>query len=269
MHYALTIFVFSLVSRNESVCLVEVFFNWFVTTFNRSVPVVISVFRYVYVFHWETVLSTHQKKSFQMKCLSYLFGSSTISSLFGLIFAGSTKRYMRCMGRVEQYFYSIPFFLEEPVGGHLTILPIWNPFRLALIFLYLIFLVIVPFAYIRIFLLRKEAPNKTKDKQKRNIVSFWYNMAIWLMEGFATVGVSNEQIVPVARFDAFRALKASKFDIFWAIKASNLKDLGTLLSYGQIGCFKFSNSLHVGRHENSCMAGMPVEPLLPKIGNHI
>ena len=175
-------------------CLVEVVFNWFVTTFNRSVPVVISVFRYVYVFHWETVFSSHQKKIFQKKCLSYLLGSSTISSLFGLFFAGSTKRYMRCMGRVEQYFYSIPFFLEEPVGGPLTILPIWNPFSLVLIVLYAIFLVIVPFAYIRIFLLRKEAPNKTQDKQKRNIVSFWYNMAVWLAEGVATVGVSDATV---------------------------------------------------------------------------
>ena len=60
--------------------------------------------------------------------------------------------------------------------------------------LYAIFLVIVPFAYIRIFLLRKEAPNKTQDKQKRNIVSFWYNMAVWLAECVATVGVSDATV---------------------------------------------------------------------------
>ena len=154
---------------------------------------VISVFRYVYIFHWASVLSDTQKKSMEKKCLLYLFGTSIFTSVFGLIYCGSTKRYIRCMGRAEEYFFNIPFFLEDPVGGHLTILPIYHPFRLALIFLYCIYLFIVPFAYIRIYRFRKKCHENGKDKsyqKKRNIVSFGYNMAVWLAEGVAMTFVS-------------------------------------------------------------------------------
>ena len=100
------------------------------------------------------------------------------------------------MGKEEGYFYNIPSFLEEPLGGPLTKLPIWNPFRLVMIIFYNVYLFVVPFAYIKIFMFRKNNMNTKISEEhrlfwkRRNIVSTWYNMAVWLAEGVFTILVS-------------------------------------------------------------------------------
>ena len=153
------------------------------------------MFRYVYVFYWTATISKAQKRDINQKCLLYLFGTSSFTTFFGVKFGGFSKRYMRCMGRAEQYLFNIPFFLDEKVGGHFTVLPVTHPFRLSLYFFYCIYLAVVPYAYIQIYKFRRKntqpgiSEREKMFRKKRNIVSFRYNIAIYFIECFATIMV--------------------------------------------------------------------------------
>ena len=167
-------------------------YNNFVTSFNRSITLVIAGFRYVYVFHWSAVIFDTQKKRLQNMFLLFLFGSAAVSAFLGLLYHEKTKRYTRCMGQEEQFFYDIPFFLEQPRGGPLNKLPIWHPVRLYLVILYNVYIFVVPIAYIKIFRFRKLDTSVVSEqaqlfRKRRNIVSTWYNMAVWLVEGVVTI----------------------------------------------------------------------------------
>ena len=100
------------------------------------------------------------------------------------------------MGRVEQFFYSIPFFFEQPKGGPLNNLAIWHPARLYLILLYNSYVFIVPYVYIKIFEFRRNDKSAISEdsklhRKKRNVVSTGYNMAVWLGEGVVTILVKT------------------------------------------------------------------------------
>ena len=96
------------------------------------------------------------------------------------------------MGWEEQFFYDIPFFLEQPRGGPLNNLSIWHPVRLYLVVIYNVYIVVVPIAYIKIFRFRTLNTSVVSEQarifqKRRNIVSTWYNMAVWLVEGVVTI----------------------------------------------------------------------------------
>ena len=157
---------------------------------------IIAVFRYVFVFHPQAVISEHQRRRFQLKCLLYLFGSCIFTTFFSLIFSTRSKRYPRCMGKEETFFFNIPFFLEERVGSGHIMLPFWHPLHLIFCFIYTCYIFIVPFVYMKIFRFRgKRGVTGISEEQKlfwkrRNIVSTWYNMAVWLSEGIVSILVS-------------------------------------------------------------------------------
>ena len=185
------------VFKNDLLCLLSVGYNQFVLTFNRSIPVVISVFRYIYIFHWTSVISDKQKKHLRTKCYVYLFVTSAFAAVLSMMNTGITKRYNRCMGKEEQYYFNIAFFLDEPIGGPLYKLPVWHPYRLVIMCLYYFYIVLVPYAYIKIFMFRKNQRTKglaEKDNmtwKRRNIVSTGYNMVVWLVEGLVMLMVSS------------------------------------------------------------------------------
>ena len=189
-------FNFSPVNKIGLICFLTVGYNNFVTSFNRSITLVIAGFRYVYVFHWLAVISDAQKKRINNIFLIFLFGSATVSKYLVLHFKEKTKRYTRCMGREEEFFYNIPFFLEQPRGGPLNNLSIWHPVRLYLVVIYNVYIVVVPIAYIKIFRFRKLDSSVISEevklfRKRRNIVSTWYNMAVWLAEGVVTILVRS------------------------------------------------------------------------------
>ena len=188
------VLLFRPVLNNSLICTIWVGYTHFFLTLNRCLPVVIAIFRYVYVFHWNLVVSEYQKAALRKKCYIYLFLPSIMVAGFSIILPRTTKHYNRCMGKEEQYFFNIPFFLEETAGGPLYKLPLWHPFRLIALFLFDINLFIVPYAYIKIFNFRKNLrmiQHHGPHWKRRNIVSTGYNMAIWLVEGFISIAVRN------------------------------------------------------------------------------
>ena len=175
----------------------------FVTTFNRSLPVVIFIFRYLCVFHWTSVRTDIQKKQVTKKCYLYLVGSSASTAIFSMMYADTSKRYNRCMGQEEQFFFNIPFFFEESNGVDSSQMPIWHPFRLTRFFIFSFSMFIAPYAYVNIFLFRKNqnqcglSETEKTSRKRRNIVSTGYNLAIWLAEGVVLIMVVQYKIYNV------------------------------------------------------------------------
>ena len=54
-------YFFRPVIRRSLVCLAAAGYTQFFLTLNRSLPVVIAVFRYIHIFHWTMVVSEEQK----------------------------------------------------------------------------------------------------------------------------------------------------------------------------------------------------------------
>ena len=138
------------------------------------------------------VVSEEQKKSIKIKCYIFLFAPAAFVAGYSVLQPGITKHYNRCMGKEEQYFFNLPDFLDESTGGPMYSLPIWHPFRLVILFLFDSYLVLVPYAYLKIFLFRKNLKMKKSNHsslKKRNIVSTGYNMTVWIVEGIVALMV--------------------------------------------------------------------------------
>jgi hypothetical protein len=83
----------------------------FVVTFNKSLHVVITTVRYIFVFHWQNVITKEQKKQLRTKCIFFLIAPSACIALSTMILAEKTKNYNRCLGTAERFYYNIPSFL--------------------------------------------------------------------------------------------------------------------------------------------------------------
>ena len=191
------------VIRRSLVCLTAVGYTQFFLTLNRTLPVVIAVFRYIHIFHWTMVVSEEQKMNIKKKCFIFLLAPAAFVSGYSMMQPGITKHYNRCMGKEEQYFFNIPDFLDESTGGPMYSLPIWHPFRLIILILFDSYLVLVPIAYLKIFIFRKnlkiQKSNYTSHK-KRNIVSTGYNMTVWIVEGIVSLLVSVAYYTTIRQF---------------------------------------------------------------------
>ena len=140
------------------------------------------------------MVSDEQKTRMKQKCYIFLLGPAAFVTVYSVINPGITKQYNRCTGKEEQYFFNVPDFLEESSGGPMYGLPVWHPFRVFILLLFDSYLVLVPFAYLRIFLFRRKLKTKQNNEtilKKRNIVSTGYNMSVWIVEGFVTLMVSK------------------------------------------------------------------------------
>ena len=141
-------------------------------------------------------------------------------------FPENVKSYNVCMGKVENYFFNINNFYEEAPTGPLTNVPWTNPYRFKLFWenfweikilkyltfcrwllgiLYNSFIIIVPYCYVKIYYFRKNlktpgtrtgSVDKDMEKRKkRNIVTFSYNMLVWIIEALFAVIVSRVYIL--------------------------------------------------------------------------
>ena len=64
----------SRISELETLCLLETAYNVFITTANRSIPVVIAIYRYCCVFYSTWLLSAANKKMLERIILLYMTG---------------------------------------------------------------------------------------------------------------------------------------------------------------------------------------------------
>ena len=107
--------------------------------------------------------------------------------------ASSNQAIQPLHGEGRTILFQHPFF-DESMGGPMYKLPVWHPFRLVILFLFDIYLILVPYTYIKIFTfrinLRKNQKQDTSLK-RRNIMSTGYNIAVWFVEALVTLMVSN------------------------------------------------------------------------------
>ena len=130
----------------DSICLGIAGYNLFITALNRSVPVVVAVYRYHLVYYSQTFYNIQNRRSLQAFLVFYAFGinfylvtaeefkikfkgaaAANVGAL--IIFPSSIQRFSNCMGREEQMFFKIDNFYEEHNFGPLTSIPIWSPYR--------------------------------------------------------------------------------------------------------------------------------------------
>ena len=77
----------------------------FTAVFNRNLPVVIAVHRYIYVFHWTWVYSDKDKKKLSILLSILLFLLPISSAASTMLYIGNHWRMNVCMGREENFFY--------------------------------------------------------------------------------------------------------------------------------------------------------------------
>ena len=115
---------------------------------------------------------------------------SPVVSTFLVLVVHESRRYNICMGREEAYLYKDLDFLDNLWKGPLSgVSKTDTIFSWTLNLLYCSYTVIVPCCYVNIYRFRKNmvVPGQNQEKlqetrRKKNIVTFWYNMTIWMAE---------------------------------------------------------------------------------------
>ena len=103
--------------ENDWLCFAMATYTIFTVTLNRSLPVIIAVYRYIYVFHWKLVLSKWQKTRVN-RILTILLLVLPISCTIGhSLYIGDTYRQNICMGREEHFYYNLNDTFEQNRRG--------------------------------------------------------------------------------------------------------------------------------------------------------
>ena len=105
--------------------------------------------------------------------------------------------YSECEGRIEHFYYNISDFFERPEfkSGFVFKLPIWHPFCVLNVVVFLSDPIMVPFFYTRIYLFRKRLNEKKLGlgeaalmrRKQRNIVQMKYHLFTWIWENLIIV----------------------------------------------------------------------------------
>ena len=175
----------------------------FNASLNRSLPVIIGAYRYIYVFHWNLVFTDIQKKRVNIFLIGLLFFLPVCCAVGPILYPDNTRRFNICMGREEQFFYDFQDIFMFRLGilskysNSLLnkVLKVFNyrqeflhPVRILNTVSFFLFVVFVPYVYLSIFYWRKYHQGKglnvaeRRSIKHRNVVSMWYNMAIWVSE---------------------------------------------------------------------------------------
>ena len=112
--------IFRFVLGNEVLCFIESIYNMFNVSLNRSMPVVIGAYRYIYVFHWNCVLTEKEKKRINQLLTLFLFFLPVCSTIGHIIYVGITVRLNVCMGREEHFFYNFENIFHSNFGALYT-----------------------------------------------------------------------------------------------------------------------------------------------------
>ena len=113
------LFAFRIAHRIGWLCFIETIYNIFNTTLNRSLPVAIAAYRYIYVCHWELVFTDRQKKRVNIFLTVLLFFWPVCSTAGVFFYIGNTRRFNVCMGMEEQFYYDFQDIFYQKLGTRL------------------------------------------------------------------------------------------------------------------------------------------------------
>ena len=113
-------FYFRFVLGNNVLCFIESIYNIFNLSLNRSLPIIIGAYRYIYVFHWDKVITETDKKKVHILLTIFLFFLPLCSSIGHIFYAGFTLRLNVCMGREENFFYDFHDVFVSSIGPLLS-----------------------------------------------------------------------------------------------------------------------------------------------------
>ena len=155
---------------------------------NRTLPVGIVIYRYVYVCRSSWVGTAYQRKMFNFGICGVILFLSISLTIFGIIYREKSFYYLKCIGR-EDFFHDQNE--QYDIGLRLVwLLPIYHPFHLLSILTFFSFAFIVPLGYIRLYMFRKGMDKdltglseKSRNIRKgRNLVTTKCNLIIWMCE---------------------------------------------------------------------------------------
>jgi len=149
--------MFSRISEQTLLCLVEGAYITFMTTINRCIPVAIAIYRYCCVFYSTWLLSPFNRRSLERLIYIYLTVSPVVSTYLIMRdpYYLENRRYNICMGKEEAYLYKDLDFLNEKHLGPLSGISMKDPSRWIINLLYFTYIILVPYCYIKIFRFRE------------------------------------------------------------------------------------------------------------------
>ena len=160
-------------------CSVRVSISFATSLVTRLLGITIPIYRWVYVCYPSSVLTAPQRRAFFL-LLSGSTALLTASLTFcAFLYRESWTLYHRCLGR--------PW---DSLNGLRWNLPLFHPFYLTTIFIFLGSVLFTPLLYGLIFKFRRHQNNKEiglsgssrKARSHRNVVSARFNFLIWLSD---------------------------------------------------------------------------------------
>jgi len=88
-------------------------YNLYITALNRSIPVVVAVYRFYLVYYPTKFYNIQNKKTLQAFLIFYVIGAALANASVLFVFPNSIQRFSNCMGREEQIFFNIYNFHKE------------------------------------------------------------------------------------------------------------------------------------------------------------
>ena len=156
---------------------------------NRTLPVGIVIYRYVYVCRSSWIGTAYQRKMFNLLIGFSILVLSTFLTVFCVIYREKSFHYLRCIGN-EDFFHD-QYEQYDQYGLRLVwLLPIYHPFHLLSLLAFFSYAFIVPLGYICIYRFRKRMNRNVKGlseqsrnvRKGRNLVTTKCNMIIWMCE---------------------------------------------------------------------------------------
>ena len=137
-------------------CTGFVFYLMFMLTWNRLIPVVIAIFRYLMVCHAVRCHNFGGERRVWQVLNSFILGLCLTGGVIVSITRSSSFGYLRCIGR-EETFRRPPlthFYQPLQPGGVEFSGPFWTPTRLFVNTTFLAFVFLVPLLYGAVFIYR-------------------------------------------------------------------------------------------------------------------
>ena len=160
-------------------CSVRVSISFAISLVTRLLGLSIPIYRWVYVCHPSAVLTAPQRRAFFLLVSSSTALLAASLTLCAFLYRESWTLYHHCLGR--------PW---DPLVGLRWNLPIFHPFYLTTICIFLGSILLTPVLYGHIFKFRRHQNKKDiglsgasrKARSLRNVVSARFNLLIWLTD---------------------------------------------------------------------------------------
>ena len=88
----------------SALCAVNRSYTFFITIFNRLLPIGIVAFRYVYVCNSTWVWTVRQRKYFHFLIILSIFSLTGSLTFFSFVYRYKNRHYLECIGQLDRFY---------------------------------------------------------------------------------------------------------------------------------------------------------------------